>query len=149
MINLEHSTSIELEIQFLRSTCVCLFALKFLWISLSALCSSVCHAIELVGHGFYPVCRVLPLKRAAEEKAQAIRAAAVSSFKSMLRDKGDITTSTRWSRVGAIIHFYNKHMWKCMLAFGLFYELEKHVCFWTIFISYMLAYNLKPFYLLE
>ncbi|KAA8532296.1 hypothetical protein F0562_032329 [Nyssa sinensis] len=43
--------------------------------------------------------RVLPLKRAAEEKLQAIRAAAASSFKSMLQDKGDITTSSRWSRV--------------------------------------------------
>lgn len=149
MINLEHSTRCELEIQFLRSACVCLLALKFLWISmLSALYSSICHAIELVGHGFYPVCRVLPLKRAAEEKAQAIRAAAASSFKSMLCDKGDITTSTRWSRVGAIIQFFNKHMRKCMLAFGLFSELEKHVCFWTKFISHMLVYNLKPLYLL-
>lgn len=43
--------------------------------------------------------RVLPLKRAAEEKAQAIRAAVASNFKSMLRDKGDITATTRWSRV--------------------------------------------------
>ena len=43
--------------------------------------------------------RVLPLKRAAEEKAQAVRAAAASSFKSMLREKGDITVNSRWSRV--------------------------------------------------
>ncbi|XP_059649866.1 pre-mRNA-processing protein 40C isoform X2 [Cornus florida] len=43
--------------------------------------------------------RVLPLKRAAEEKTQAIRAAVSSNFKSMLRDKGDITTSSRWSRL--------------------------------------------------
>ncbi|KAH7516632.1 hypothetical protein FEM48_Zijuj10G0155600 [Ziziphus jujuba var. spinosa] len=43
--------------------------------------------------------RVLPLKRAAEEKAQAIRAAAASGFKSMLREKGDITVNSRWSRV--------------------------------------------------
>lgn len=43
--------------------------------------------------------RVLPLKRAAVEKAQEIRAAAVSSFKSMLREKGDITVNSRWSRV--------------------------------------------------
>ncbi|KAK9274753.1 hypothetical protein L1049_022005 [Liquidambar formosana] len=43
--------------------------------------------------------RVLPLKRAAEEKTQAMRAAAASSFKSMLQDKGDITATTRWSRV--------------------------------------------------
>lgn len=45
--------------------------------------------------------RVLPLKKAAEEKIQEQRAAAVSSFKSLLRDSGDITTSSRWSRVGA------------------------------------------------
>ncbi|XP_057962775.1 pre-mRNA-processing protein 40C isoform X2 [Malania oleifera] len=43
--------------------------------------------------------RVLPLKKAAEEKAKAIRAAAASSFKSMLKEKGDITINTRWSRV--------------------------------------------------
>ncbi|XP_071927412.1 pre-mRNA-processing protein 40C-like isoform X1 [Coffea arabica] len=42
--------------------------------------------------------RILPLKRAAEEKAQAIRAAAISSFKSMLKE-GDITSNSRWSKV--------------------------------------------------
>lgn len=48
-------------------------------------------------------CRVLPLKKAAEQKIQEQRAAAVSSFKSMLRDSGDINTSSRWSRVGAVV----------------------------------------------
>ncbi|KAL6571356.1 hypothetical protein OROHE_002999 [Orobanche hederae] len=43
--------------------------------------------------------RVLPLKRSAQEKAQAERAAAVSNFKSLLEDKGDITSSSRWSKV--------------------------------------------------
>ncbi|XVE91918.1 hypothetical protein REPUB_Repub01dG0052600 [Reevesia pubescens] len=43
--------------------------------------------------------RVLLLKRAAEEKAQAIHAAAASSFKSMLKEKGDINVNFRWSRV--------------------------------------------------
>ncbi|XP_058090357.1 pre-mRNA-processing protein 40C isoform X2 [Magnolia sinica] len=43
--------------------------------------------------------RVLPLKKAAEEKLRAIRTAAVSSFKSMLREKEDINTTSRWSRV--------------------------------------------------
>ncbi|XWS69410.1 hypothetical protein CRYUN_Cryun04dG0176600 [Craigia yunnanensis] len=43
--------------------------------------------------------RVLLLKRAAEGKAQAIRAAAASSFKSMLKEKGDINVTSRWSRV--------------------------------------------------
>ncbi|KAK8370309.1 hypothetical protein V6Z12_A01G170000 [Gossypium hirsutum] len=43
--------------------------------------------------------RVLLLKRAAEEKARVIRAAAASSFKSMLKEKGDINVNSRWSRV--------------------------------------------------
>ncbi|XAR53216.1 hypothetical protein NMG60_11021678 [Bertholletia excelsa] len=43
--------------------------------------------------------RIIPLRKAAEEKAQAIRAAAASAFKSMLREKTDITTSSRWSKV--------------------------------------------------
>ncbi|KAF9677058.1 hypothetical protein SADUNF_Sadunf08G0068100 [Salix dunnii] len=43
--------------------------------------------------------RILLLKKAAQEKAQAERASAVASFKSMLRDKGDITVNSRWSRV--------------------------------------------------
>lgn len=43
--------------------------------------------------------RVLPLKKASQEKAQAMRAAAASDFKSMLRDRGDISTSSRWSKV--------------------------------------------------
>ncbi|KAL5993482.1 hypothetical protein ACLOJK_014407 [Asimina triloba] len=44
--------------------------------------------------------KVLPLKKAAEEKIQATRAAAISSFKSMLQEKEDINISSRWSRVG-------------------------------------------------
>ncbi|XP_074328518.1 pre-mRNA-processing protein 40C isoform X2 [Apium graveolens] len=43
--------------------------------------------------------RVLPLKKEAQEKEQAMRAAAASNFKSMLRDRGDITASSRWSKV--------------------------------------------------
>ncbi|CAK7326070.1 unnamed protein product [Dovyalis caffra] len=43
--------------------------------------------------------RILLLKKAAQEKAQAERASAAASFKSMLRDKGDITVNSRWSRV--------------------------------------------------
>ncbi|XP_058183452.1 pre-mRNA-processing protein 40C isoform X1 [Rhododendron vialii] len=43
--------------------------------------------------------RIFPLKRVAEEKARAIRAAAASSFKCMLQEKADITTSSRWSKV--------------------------------------------------
>ncbi|KAJ8759627.1 hypothetical protein K2173_009274 [Erythroxylum novogranatense] len=43
--------------------------------------------------------RVLPLKKAVNEKAEAERAAAVASFKSMLQERGDITVNSRWSRV--------------------------------------------------
>ncbi|XP_042480723.1 pre-mRNA-processing protein 40C [Macadamia integrifolia] len=43
--------------------------------------------------------RVLPLKKAAEDKIQAIRVAAASSFKSMLQERGDINARSRWSRV--------------------------------------------------
>ncbi|XP_039015350.1 pre-mRNA-processing protein 40C-like [Hibiscus syriacus] len=43
--------------------------------------------------------RVLLLKRAAEEKARVIRGAAASSFKSMLKEKGDIIIDSRWSKV--------------------------------------------------
>nr|GMD67695.1 pre-mRNA-processing protein 40C isoform X1 [Ipomoea batatas] len=42
---------------------------------------------------------VLFLKRVAQEKAQAARATVISDFKSMLREKGDITSNTRWSKV--------------------------------------------------
>lgn len=43
--------------------------------------------------------RVIPLKRAAEQKARAERAAVTSSFKSMLREKREININSRWSRV--------------------------------------------------
>ncbi|KAL4394748.1 hypothetical protein HN51_022644 [Arachis hypogaea] len=43
--------------------------------------------------------RVLPLKKAAEQKAQASRIAAATSFKSMLKERGDISINSRWSRV--------------------------------------------------
>lgn len=45
------------------------------------------------------ICRILPLKKAAVEKVQAARAAAASSFKAMLQEKGDITPNSRWSKV--------------------------------------------------
>ncbi|KAL8267170.1 hypothetical protein R6Q59_004514 [Mikania micrantha] len=43
--------------------------------------------------------RVVPLKRSFEEEARAKRAAAVSSFKSMLKDNKDISLTSRWSKV--------------------------------------------------
>ncbi|KAK6145849.1 hypothetical protein DH2020_019718 [Rehmannia glutinosa] len=42
--------------------------------------------------------RVFPLKRTAQERAQAERAASVSNFKSLLQDKGDINSNSRWSK---------------------------------------------------
>nr|XP_016437993.1 PREDICTED: pre-mRNA-processing protein 40C-like [Nicotiana tabacum] len=45
------------------------------------------------------MCRVLQLRKAAQEKAYAVRAAAISQFKSMLREREDITLNTRWSKV--------------------------------------------------
>jgi transcription elongation regulator 1 len=42
---------------------------------------------------------VLTLKKATEEKAQAMRDAAAAGFKSMLKEQGDITFNSRWSRV--------------------------------------------------
>lgn len=43
--------------------------------------------------------RVLPLKRATAEKAEAIRATATSGFKAMLHENSSITLSSRWSKV--------------------------------------------------
>ncbi|CAI0405101.1 unnamed protein product [Linum tenue] len=43
--------------------------------------------------------RVLNLRKAAREKAQAERSAVAAGFKSMLRERGDITVHSRWSRV--------------------------------------------------
>ena len=60
---------------------------------------------------FSNTCRVLPLKKEAQEKDQAMRAAAASNFKSMLRDRGDITASSRWSKVGS----YNDMMYNFLL----------------------------------
>lgn len=113
MINLTHLTSFGLELSFLDPL-LSLYWFFFLCISMfSALYSPVYHVMELVGHHFFSLIRVLPLKRAAEEKAQAIRQAAASSFKSMLHDRGDITKSSRWSRVGAIVKFIDC-MCKCV-----------------------------------
>ncbi|KAL1561633.1 pre-mRNA-processing protein 40C-like [Salvia divinorum] len=43
--------------------------------------------------------RVLLLKRNAQEKAQAQRAVTTSNFKSLLKDREDITSTSRWSKV--------------------------------------------------
>lgn len=51
----------------------------------------------------YVLCRVLQLRKAAQEKAHAVRAAVISQFKSMLREQGDITLNTRWSKVGLYV----------------------------------------------
>ncbi|XP_047330248.1 pre-mRNA-processing protein 40C isoform X2 [Impatiens glandulifera] len=43
--------------------------------------------------------RVLSLRKAAEQKAIALRAAVSFDFKAMLKEKGDIITNSRWSKV--------------------------------------------------
>ncbi|XP_022146153.1 pre-mRNA-processing protein 40C [Momordica charantia] len=43
--------------------------------------------------------RVICLKKAAVEKAHALWAASTTSFKSMLRERGDINVNSRWLRV--------------------------------------------------
>eukprot|EP00250_Pteridium_aquilinum_P015885 c22819_g1_i1 orf=261-3680(+) len=43
--------------------------------------------------------RVLPLRKAEEERIHAIQSAAAAGFKAMLIELGDINSSSRWSRV--------------------------------------------------
>ncbi|KAI3698616.1 hypothetical protein L2E82_42294 [Cichorium intybus] len=47
--------------------------------------------------------RVVPLRRSIEEEARAKRAAAVSTFKSMLKDNKDISSNSRWYKVKDIL----------------------------------------------
>lgn len=46
--------------------------------------------------------RVGPLRKAEEEKVRAERAAAVSGFRSLLSEKGEISSTSRWSKVKEI-----------------------------------------------
>ncbi|GFQ05173.1 pre-mRNA-processing protein 40c [Phtheirospermum japonicum] len=87
--------------------------------------------------------RVLPLKRSVQERAQAERAAAISNFKSMLQDKGDITSSSRWCSLSIAIQTYHIEdvIWKISLfLFGLVVCLYKRslVLFGTL--TYAVAY---------
>lgn len=43
--------------------------------------------------------RVLPLRKAEEERIRAIQSAAVAGFKAMLIELGEVNSSSRWSRV--------------------------------------------------
>ena len=43
--------------------------------------------------------RVGPLRKTAEEKVRADRAAAVAGFRSLLSEKGEISSASRWSKV--------------------------------------------------
>ncbi|KAI5072388.1 hypothetical protein GOP47_0012996 [Adiantum capillus-veneris] len=43
--------------------------------------------------------RVLPLRKAEEERIRAIQSAAAAGFKAMLTELGEITSSSRWSKV--------------------------------------------------
>ncbi|KAL2641453.1 hypothetical protein R1flu_009040 [Riccia fluitans] len=47
--------------------------------------------------------RVLPLRKAEEDRVKAEHAAAVGAFKAMLSEKGDINTSSRWSRIREVV----------------------------------------------
>ena len=44
-------------------------------------------------------CRVGPLRKAEEEKVRAEHAAAVAGFRALLLEKGEISSSSRWSKV--------------------------------------------------
>ncbi|XP_064975820.1 pre-mRNA-processing protein 40C-like isoform X1 [Musa acuminata AAA Group] len=63
--------------------------------------------------------------KAADEKMRALRMAAATSFKSMLRDNRDITTSSRWSRI------------KESLRDDPRYKAVKHEQRETLFIEYI------------
>ncbi|MCO5606517.1 hypothetical protein L7F22_060705 [Adiantum nelumboides] len=43
--------------------------------------------------------RVLPIRKAEEERIRAIQSAAAAGFKAMLTELGEVTTSSRWSKV--------------------------------------------------
>ena len=43
--------------------------------------------------------RILPLKKAEEERIRAIRDVAASGFNAMLKEMGEVTSTSRWSRV--------------------------------------------------
>ncbi|KAG6557468.1 hypothetical protein Mapa_000741 [Marchantia paleacea] len=47
--------------------------------------------------------RVLPLRRAEDERVKAEHAAAVGAFKAMLLERADINTSSRWSKIREIV----------------------------------------------
>ena len=44
-------------------------------------------------------CRVGPLRKTEEEKVRSERAAAVTGFRSLLSEKGEISSVSRWSKV--------------------------------------------------
>lgn len=43
--------------------------------------------------------RVAPLRKAEEERVKAERASAVAGFRSLLSEKGEISSTSRWSKV--------------------------------------------------
>lgn len=53
--------------------------------------------------------------KAADEKMRALRMAAATNFKSMLRDNRDIMTSSRWSRVSTINCYRDHHKFNLMV----------------------------------
>lgn len=66
-------------------------------------------------------CSVLLRKKAAEEKIHAERAAAMSGFKSMLKERQDISPSSRWSKV--VFHV-------CLIEFMITFTFLKLLSIW-------------------
>jgi hypothetical protein len=56
---------------------------------------------------------------------KAIQAASVSSFKAMLRDRGDISSGSRWSRVRSISLNIHHHFWFVAFIYSIYVMLAK------------------------
>lgn len=94
----------------------------------------------LAGWYLNVTCRVLCLKKAAVEKAQALWAASTTSFKSMLQERGDINVNSRWLRVGAPCWIGSSFSGEYMIIyptcqwFFFSFSLQKEIC-WTRWLN--------------
>lgn len=67
--------------------------------------------------------------RAAEEKVRAIQLAAIAEFKSMLRERKEITSKSRWSKVD-VLFFIMTILWKDACVFWNYtWDLIIILCF--------------------
>lgn len=64
-------------------------------------------------------CRVAPLRKAEEERVRAERVAAVAGFRALVSEKGDINSTSRWSKVKDV-SWNRVAMWPIFLGFNLF-----------------------------